>query len=165
MKIAFTGPESCGKSTMASWCAEHFKLPLCEEFAREYLMDNPEYTQSDLDAIAMGQLDIWKKTGEHFIADTEMTVMKIWSEFRYKACSDTIQTAFTKQQFDHYFLCAPDIPWEPDPLREHPEERESLFLLYQAELIQSNRPFTILSGTMEARQKVVEDVLNRLLIA
>jgi nicotinamide riboside kinase len=91
--------------------------------------------------------------------------MKIWSEFRYKACSSIIQTAFIKQQFDHYFLCAPDIPWEPDPLREHPEERERLFLLYQAELIQSKRPFTIVSGTMKARQKVVEDVLNRLLIA
>ena len=163
MKIAFTGPESCGKSTMASWCAEHFKLPLCEEFAREYLMDNPEYTQSDLDAIAMGQLDIWKKTGEHFIADTEMTVMKIWSEFRYKACSETIQGAFNEQQFDHYFLCAPDIPWEADPLRENPLNRDMLFGLYREQLEKYGRNFTILTGNLENRQELIKVSISQLL--
>ena len=37
MKIAFTGPESCGKSTMAKWCAEFHQLPLSAEYAREHL--------------------------------------------------------------------------------------------------------------------------------
>ncbi len=160
MKIAFTGPESSGKTTMALWSSEQFNLPCCPEFAREYLMGKPNYSRLDLDIITKGQLDAWNERGAYFIADTEMTVMLIWSKYRYNGVSAVIQDAYQQQQFDHYFLCAPDIPWEPDPLRENPNDRQNLFDLYETEFIQSNRPFTVLSGSMEARQKVVFDVVQ-----
>lgn len=163
MKIAFTGPESCGKSTMAEWCSLQFNLPLSEEFAREYLKNKEHYERKDLDEITIGQLADWNLKGNHFVADTEMTVMKIWSEFRYQQVSAVILEAYEKQGFDHYFLCAPDIPWEPDPLRENPLNREELFLLYETELILKNRPYTVLKGSLENRQKEVNFILPHLL--
>jgi nicotinamide riboside kinase len=163
MKIAFTGPESCGKTTIAKWCSLQFKLPLSEEFAREYLTDKELYERKDLDEITIGQLADWKLKGNHFVADTEMTVMKIWSEYRYQQLSSTIHEAYEKQEFDHYFLCAPDIPWEPDPLRENQLNREELFLLYEAELIKNKWPYTILKGAIEDRQKEVNFILQDLL--
>ena len=105
MRIAFTGPESCGKSTMAQWCAQQFDLPLSEEFAREYLKDKVDYEKNDLDEITNGQLADWLLKGNQFVADTEMTVMKIWSEFRYQQVSAIILESFKTQNFDHYFLC------------------------------------------------------------
>ena len=39
LKIAFTGPESSGKSTLSSWLSAEIKLPLIEEYAREYLTE------------------------------------------------------------------------------------------------------------------------------
>ena len=30
----------------------------------------------------------------------------------------------TKDNYTYYLLCRPDIPWEPDPLRENPFDRE-----------------------------------------
>ena len=161
MKIAFTGPESCGKSTMAEWCAEVHQLPLSEEYAREYLENQEAYNLKDLDVITIAQLNDWEKKGSKFVADTEMTVMKIWSEFRFQKLSPLIQMAYTNQQFDHYFLCAPDIPWEADPLRENPMNRLELFELYEKELKENNRPYTILKGTLIERQKQVQFVLNR----
>jgi nicotinamide riboside kinase len=161
MKIAFTGPESCGKSTMAKWCAEFHQLPLSEEYAREYLENQEAYNLKDLDVITIAQLNDWEKKGSKFVADTEMTVMKIWSEFRFQKLSPLIQMAYTNQQFDHYFLCAPDIPWEADPLRENPMNRLELFGLYEKELKENNRPYTILKGTLIERQKQVQFVLNR----
>jgi nicotinamide riboside kinase len=54
MRIAFTGPESCGKSTLAKWVSEQYNLPLSEEFAREYLAQKESYIQDDLDIITSG---------------------------------------------------------------------------------------------------------------
>lgn len=163
MRIAFTGPESCGKSTLAKWVSEQYNLPLSEEFAREFLAQKESYIQDDLDIITSGQLLDWKKKGTKFVADTEMTVLKIWSEYRFKSTSPLILEAQQNQSFEHYFLCAPDIPWEADPLRENPLNREELFFLYEQELIHHQCPFTILKGSLEARQKEVNFILHDLL--
>ena len=162
MKIAFTGPESCGKSTMAQWCALQLNLPLSSEFARDYLQDKVDYERNDLDEITNGQLADWQSKGDHFVADTEMTVMKIWSEYRYQHVSMKILEACEMQIFDHYFLCAPDIPWESDPLRENPTNRQELFELYEAELKKMNRPFTVLKGSLKDRENVVKVTLENL---
>ena len=159
MKIAFTGPESCGKSTLARWCSELYQLPLSNEYAREYLEKKEAYDRNDLDAITSAQLKDWENKGSKFVADTEMTVMKIWSEFRFQKLSPLIQMAYENQQFDHYFLCAPDIPWEPDPLRENPTNRQELFERYEMELSHTKRSYSILKGSLIERQKLVEFVL------
>lgn len=163
MRIAFTGPESCGKSTLATWMSQAYQLPLCEEYARKYLELDPNYDFSDLDKICEGQIAAWTKLGNTFVADTEMTVIKIWSEFRFHRLSNLILKEYSNQRFDHYFLCAPDIPWQQDPLRENPDNRDELFELYLAELNQMKRPFSVLSGNFSQRQKVCQMVMSGLL--
>ena len=162
MRIAFTGPESCGKSTLAKWLSEYYDLPLSEEFARAYLSKKTSYIQEDLDVITSGQLSDWHKKGAEFVADTEMTVLKIWSEYRFQHVSSYILEAHSKQHFSHYFLCAPDIPWEPDSLRENSSNRDELFLLYETELTKKMWPFTILTGSLEERQKEVLFVIENI---
>ena len=95
------------------------------------------------------------------ICDTEMLVLKIWSEFKYNKVSLFITKSFAEQQFTHYFLCRPDIPWEEDPLREHPEQREELFELYLQELTDNQLPFTIIEGNLEHRlQQCLQIISN-----
>lgn len=163
-RIAITGPESSGKSTLAQALAKHFRTNWSAEYAREYLEKrNGIYSQADLDEIAKGQLALWKQVhdGKLFFYDTEMLVIKIWSEFKYKTCSHFIENAFQEQQFDHYFLCRPDIPWEEDPLREHPEQREQLFDLYHKTLIEHNLPFTIVEGDLPNRISICKNILEK----
>ena len=154
IRIAITGPESSGKTTLAEQLALRTNGTWIPEYAREFLEQlNRPYTQDDLDTIANGQLLAWKNAPVSTLqfCDTEMTVMKVWSDFKFGSCSSFILDALNQQTFDHYFLCQPDLEWEEDPLREHPEQREELFELYLAELKERNLPFTIIGGSQEGR--------------
>ena len=152
LKIAFTGPESSGKTTMAELIAEAYSTTFIPECAREFLKDKTTYTLVDLDEIAKKQVELCKASKNTLvISDTEMAVMLIWSQEKFKEVSPTIQSYWEAQDFDHLFLCAPDIPWEADKLRENPLDRERLFQLYEVVLENSKKPFTILKGTIEQR--------------
>lgn len=157
MKIAFTGPESSGKTSISKAVANLFDATWYSEYAREYLLQNDgKYNFDDLEKIARKQEEIRTvKTDTTFsIYDTEATVFYIWSHFNYKKCAPYIQKLYDNQQIDHYFLCSPEgIPWEEDPLREHPMQREELFDLYLKELKKQYRPFTILTGNSIERKR------------
>ena len=152
LKIAFTGPESSGKTTMAELIAEAYSTSFIPEYAREFLKDKITYTLADLDEIAKQQVELCKASKNTLvISDTEMAVMLIWSQEKFKEVSPIIQHLWESQDFDHLFLCAPDIPWEADKLRENPLDRERLFVLYEVVLENSKKPFTILKGTIDQR--------------
>ena len=152
LKIAFTGPESSGKTTMAELIAKAYSTSFIPEYAREFLKDKTTYTLADLDVIAKQQVELCKASKKTLvISDTEMAVMLIWSKEKFKEVSPIIQSYWESQNFDHLFLCAPDIPWEADKLRENPLDRERLFQLYEVVLENSKKPFTILKGTIEQR--------------
>jgi hypothetical protein len=44
---------------------------------------------------------------------------------------------------DVYLLCYPDLPWEPDPVRENPTIREYLFDWYEREVQALGVPYYI----------------------
>lgn len=161
MKFAFTGPESSGKTTLSKAISEEFKGDYFPEYAREFLTNtNGFYTQSDLDLIALGQFKSWKTSpnSNHFY-DTEMLVIEVWSEFKYKTCSELILNLVQQQHIDHYFLCSPDIPYEDDPLRESPQHREELFEIYLQKLKKYCFPFTIIEGTNSERIKKTSEII------
>jgi nicotinamide riboside kinase len=160
-KIAFTGPESTGKTSLSMLVANQFDGLYIPEYARSYLeKTNGFYEEQDLDAIAFGQFTSLYKTEYNLIvSDTDMTVMKVWSQFKFRRVSQVIEQLYQEETFDHLFLCDTDIPWEEDPLREHPECREELFALY-LELIQAKtKNFTIVKGSLEERLRQVEKVI------
>ncbi|MCB0635132.1 MAG: ATP-binding protein [Lewinella sp.] len=138
-KILITGPESSGKSELASFLARHFDCPLAPEYAREYLLrlDRP-YQQDDLTAILHGQLDqeriLARPDAPFLFCDTGPEVIYIWSEVKYGQAAPAIHSALTEQHYDLRLLCYPDLPWTPDPLREAPDQhvRLALFKRYIA---------------------------------
>ena len=152
LKIAFTGPESSGKTTLAQLIAEAYSTSYIPEYAREFLDDKTTYTLADLDEIAKKQVELCKATKNKLvISDTEMSVMYIWSLEKFHEVSPTIDLLLEQQEFDHVFLCAPDIPWEADKLRENPLDRERLFKLYEELLTKNNCSFSILRGSLNQR--------------
>lgn len=168
-KIAITGPESSGKTTLAQQLAKHFNAIWVPEFARTYLTGlNRPYTIEDLGFIAKGQME-WEsnysKCASNIIfCDSDMTVMKIWSEFRFGYCEASIEKAFENQYYDLTLLCRPDIEWQPDPLRENPRDREALFERYLKALEQKKARFEIIEGDFTMRCNSSIFVIERLLI-
>jgi len=118
IKIAFTGPESSGKTTLAKKIAAVYNGIFVEEFARTFLEGKSSYVQEDLDVIAEGQMKMWDFETELLIADTEMTVICIWSHYKYGVISQKIKKLFDQQQFDLLFLCKPNIPSELEQKRQ-----------------------------------------------
>lgn len=156
LKVAVTGPESTGKSWLASKLAVYYGCLWVPEFARTYLINlGRKYTLEDVEYIAQRQNQLIRsamaKESPVLFADTEMLVCKIWSEFVFGHCPVSIASLTESQQFDFYLLCDIDLPWEPDPLREHPDKRKELFSIYQDELTRRKWPFAIISGTGNQR--------------
>jgi nicotinamide riboside kinase len=79
-------------------------------------------------------------------ADTEMLVCEIWLQFVFGLKNEFIEEALQKQNYDLYLLCDIDLEWEPDPLREHPDQRETLFDLYESRLKSLRFPYRIVNG-------------------
>ncbi len=160
IRIAFTGPECSGKTTLSKWLSNEINGEYCEEYAREYL-SNKKYQLSDIDHIGKKQIQLWdeKQNASLLIADTEFLVLKIWSEEKFKSCSYFIDNNFNKQKFDLYFLCKPDIPWAYDPLRESKNQRDELFKKYLSTLKEKDYNFITLSGNLEQRKKMIKKTL------
>ena len=143
--IVFTGPESSGKTTTAQRISNLYSLPLVEEYARTYLNQfGQEYTFDDLKNITAGQLSDEKESHrDHsfIICDTDLVTLEIWALEKFERSLNQKDELFGKK---HYFLCYPDIPWEPDPLRENPHDRFRLFDRYKSYLQELNASFTVL---------------------
>ncbi|MBK9149453.1 MAG: ATP-binding protein [Flavobacteriales bacterium] len=167
-KIAIVGPESSGKSTLARDLGRHGIV--VGEFARPYLTDSgPGYEEADLLTIAQAQAraeDEAQILAEQqrlpmLICDTDLLTIRIWSEEKYDRCDPWIREQSEQRQYDLWLLCTPDIPWEPDPLRENPHDRDRLFGVYQAMLEQLRKPYIILSGDRQLRLRTAIEAMDR----
>ena len=96
--------------------------------------------------------------------DTDMITIRIWSEEVFGRSAPELIALSEQRHYDHWLLCRPDIPWEPDPLRENPHDRDRLFAVYEVMLKKLGKPYTLVQGEQEQRMataiKVVDLVLN-----
>ena len=164
--IVITGPESSGKTTLASQLSAYWKTPLVPEIARDYLKEKGSYQQHDLLKIGMLQHKQEQDFLSHFpkkvICDTDLLVIMIWSEVKYGTCDPWIYKTFENcinQQTSsrYYYLCDPEIPWEADQLRENPHDRDELFDLYLQKLEEYDLCHSIVEGDQQER---LQQVLN-----
>jgi NadR type nicotinamide-nucleotide adenylyltransferase len=157
-RISLTGPESAGKSTLAAQLAAHYGTVFVPEYARQYLEANgASYTLADLEAIAHGQLAAEdaaaRQASQLLFCDTDLLVLKIWAENAFGTCPAWILQVLASPRYTLTLLLAPDLPWTPDPLREHPDpaQRWQFYALYRAELVARGWPFVEISGLAAGR--------------
>jgi NadR type nicotinamide-nucleotide adenylyltransferase len=155
-KIVITGPESTGKSTLAEELARHYKTLWVREYARSYLevLKRP-YEKHDLIEIAKGQIQAedeqLSRANRVLICDTDLTVLKIWSQHKYGTVHPFILENLRNRSYDLYLLPYIDLPWKYDPQREHPHLREYLFDVYERELRSRGIDYVILKGSYAQR--------------
>ena len=169
-KIVIIGPESTGKSTLCEQLAAHYKTDWVKEYAREYLLTNGKsYTYDNLLDIAKGQIEKEDHVAENLstlFIDTDMYVMKVWSEFVFQKCDNWILNRIVERKYDLYLLCNIDLPWIKDELREYPDlvSREKLYYYYKESIIEQNIPWVDISGTYNERlQKAITAVDEKII--
>lgn len=166
-RIAIVGPESTGKSLLSEQLAYQYQTVWVPEIARDYLHKlNRPYTFDDLSVIAKLQLEKEKSMSEsakHFLfCDTNLVVIKVWSDFKYGRTEKWIVEAIHKSDYSIHLLTDIDIPWEDDPLREHPHFRKELFERYLQELNTFGLDYQIVNGIGESRLKNALNHLEKL---
>jgi nicotinamide riboside kinase len=168
VKVLFTGPESCGKTTLSQWLHEQTGWNLVPEAAREYLSDHgPGYTEYDL--LAMSRLQ-WSKEcnaasiGGNTICDTDLLTYMIWQEERFGRVDSWIQSTWQSSLPDICFLCMPDIPWEADPLRENALDRDRLALAYERMLHLHSISYFSVYGPFSERKEAILATLQKSII-
>ena len=168
-KIAILGPESTGKTMLAGQLADYFKAPWIPEYARSYVEKlTVPYTYEDVCRIARKQLEQeeevenYTSPTEYVFFDTDLIITKVWFTYCFGQVPDFLTEQLNSGFFDLYLLCSPDLPWEPDPVREHGKDREFFFNWYKKEIEQTGKPYVIVSGTGNQRFQNALDGLKTL---
>ena len=167
LRIAITGPESTGKSTLCRQLANYYHTNWVPEFARTYIDKlNRNYHEQDLIEIAKGQIDLEKihsKNAQRLIfCDTELLVIKIWSMHKYGRVHPTILTMCNEISYDLYLLTKPDLYWQHDSQRENPSKGDYFFQLFKDELLSRNATFKIVEGKNDKRLMNAVGIINNI---
>lgn len=183
VRIAIVGPESSGKTTLSEALMRHVGGGRVADGTREYLEElERQYTQEDLLEMAKSHAQ-WVEDAplfeaEHWRAihgddlagrsvpleptyfDTDILNIKIWSQEKFGRVHPEIERLVRGLHYDLRLLCRPDIPWEPDPLRENPHDRDRLFTIWERELKAYDFPYVIIEGSHEERVRKAVDVVQ-----
>ena len=157
LNVVITGSESTGKSTLAESLAGHYKTAFVPEYARSYIEHlNRPYRYDDLEHIARQQIhDVQRYKplcNQILFLDTYLIITKVWFNVVYGHSPTWLDEAIRQSNIHLFLLCSPDLPWEPDAVRENGGEmRNFLFQTYKNELEHYGFNYRIIEGFGENR--------------
>ncbi|MFN5087297.1 MAG: AAA family ATPase [Bacteroidota bacterium] len=157
LRVVITGPESTGKTQLAAQLAREFGCLWTPEIAREYLTEHgagygPEDVRTMARLQAERSAELAASSAQLVFDDTDVLTHRIWYREKYGERDPELEAM--PLEGDLYLLCAPDLAWAADPLREHPKEsdRARHFELYKTELEYSKKTYAVVSGQGSARK-------------
>jgi NadR type nicotinamide-nucleotide adenylyltransferase len=167
--ICLHGPESVGKSTMATLLAEHFSCEIVPEYGRAYCEEHgTNSTMHDLIVIAERHAAMTRaaksRARDWLILDTDPVMTAVWAHMMHGR-RDPWFDRFAEHA-DVYLLLGNDLPWVDDGLRIYgkPEDRARFFDLSCAELERRGVDWALISGDGEPRFDgaiaAIEDILK-----
>ena len=139
-RIVVTGGECTGKTTLAERLAQAFNAPWVAEYSRSYAASvGRPLTAADVEPIAQGQIVAEDAVLEqarntmtgHFgpqivVLDTDLVSTTVYAEHYYGASPEWVTEAARDRLADLYLLCAPDLHWEGDGIRDLPDARSEM---------------------------------------
>ena len=155
-KIAVVGPESTGKSTMSAYLANYYHTIEVPEYAREYCAAlTRDCTMEDEMNMFHGQLaleqELAPQANRLLICDTTFITIKIWCDEWFGYTPQEVLNKLNQHPYDFYLLLNIDLPWQDDPLRNFPNQREHFMQVWHQELQTLDADYVVIEGTGQQR--------------
>ena len=83
---------------------------------------------------------------DFIFCDTTFVTVKIWSDAMLGRTPQIVLDALPKRTYDFYLLMDIDLPWQEDPLRDFPNQREHFMKIWHRELQALNANYVVVSG-------------------
>lgn len=139
-KVVITGSESTGKTELAQRLGRRYRAPVSEEFVRAFAQNRTGKIEfNDHGTIAKGQMAaedaaIARAADGLVILDTDLVSTVVYCEHYFGRCPDWIVEQARNRAADLYLLMTPDIPWQPDGVRDRGDRREEMHALFAGKL-------------------------------
>jgi len=170
LRIAVYGPESTGKTELATKLAVHFGAPLVAEYARERWDQQGALTLEDMLPVAKEQ---WRREDEAVtsadrlvICDTDALTTMLWSDLLYGTTPDELRRGAEKRAKNYalYLLLDIDVPFAPDPQRCFPDpaDREKCMRIWRGALERRHLPYELIRGTWAERERTAIAAIEKL---
>ena len=168
-RVAIVGAECSGKTTLAQALAGALRTVWAPEYAREYLAGRRQpLTPADLRVIARAQAaredERARQAQRVLICDTNLITTQLWHEHYFGDCPDDLRALARQRAADLTLLCAAEVPWVADGLRDAPGSRLWFQQRFQAELTAQGRPWVLLTGSVEQRLKTALHHVQQVLL-
>jgi len=163
-KIAIVGPESTGKSTITKLLAKHYHTLWVAEFARYYCaaLTAPCTMQDEINMfhgqIALEESVLSMAEKDFIFCDTTFLTVKIWSDEMLGEAPKIVLDALPERPYDLYLLLDIDLPWQEDPLRDFPDQREYFMSVWVKELQDLQANYVVISGIEDRLQNAIQAI-------
>lgn len=151
-RVVLFGPESSGKTTLCIELAKSFQGEWVPEFLRTFCESNACLPlKEEMPEIFLGQkqseLSYEAQHPAFLFYDTNPLQLFVYHQVYFGECLSDEAIHFSASHYDLYLLCAPDLDWIPDPLRDMPEKRIELYHLFKSVLDERKLSYRVISGT------------------
>ena len=159
-RIVVTGSECTGKTSLAQELALALDAPLTLEAARLYGETSEQpLSLATVEPIARLSMRIEDETIAQaggsppplLVRDTDLVSTVVFAHHYYGKAPAWIELEARARRGDLYLLCAPDIPWRPDSLRDRPLAREEIHEAFIQHLNRIGARVVTIQGTGRAR--------------
>lgn len=166
--MCFYGPESTGKSYLASKLAERYRTVFVPEVSRELITGN-SFNREDIIAIGREQtkrvFTQAKVANRILFCDTDLITTQIYSREYLKVVPPVLYEFEKMVAYDLYFLFDIDVPWVSDGVRDlgSDENRKRMYAVFKDELDRRGIRYISVRGNWEQRKKIVTQAIDLIL--